>query len=121
MKKALLLGLLLTGSAHASDFATTFTIQGGISAAAFTTLQLDIDLTARFLSANGALTAANGTGSPVSGTCQWTNSNGAFCVLQNGYLTFVVDVGQNLAGTIKMLDADGNAMQIAPIQILEVL
>jgi len=121
MKKIVLAcALLATGFAKGSNYATTFTITGGITSVSFTSLQLDITSNARYYGVNGALVTASGLGSPVSGTCQVSSSGGIFCLLQSGFVSYIVDLGPNLTGLIKANDQNGNITATAPLTITSV-
>jgi hypothetical protein len=70
-------------------------------------MELDITQHKRYLAANGSIEASGSISAPVSGTCQFTNTGGVFCLLQSGFLSYILDLGSNLNGTIRAADGDG--------------
>jgi hypothetical protein len=111
MRKLLLLCLALApGIASASDYSPAFTVAGSIQGTTYTGLELDISVHKRYMAVNGSLQAPNGLASPLSGTCQFTGAGGAWCILQMAHLSFILDLGQNLNGVLRALDASGNTI-----------
>lgn len=109
MRKLLLASALVFPlAASASDYSPSFRINGSLYGQVYTELDLDISRHKRYMAANGVLHTDNGLGAPLSGTCQFNASGGVFCILQSGHLSYVLDVGANLSGTMRALDPDGN-------------
>lgn len=116
MKKLLLMGMLLCpAAASASDYATVFNITGDIGGAGYTKMRLDITRHRRFLAVNGAVETNAGIGSPLSGTCQFAANGGVFCVLQNGFVNYILDLGPNLNGTMRASDGLGSTFATVAI------
>ena len=107
MKKALLGLALLAAHAHAGSYLTTFGFGAVLTEAGYTGMELDITGTGRFYGVNGSLKSNSGLFSPVSGTCQPTPAGGVFCLLQSGFVSYILDLGPNLTGTIKITDGGG--------------
>lgn len=116
MKKLLLAGVLLVSPlAAASDYAANFAVTGAIAGVNYTRLELDITRHKRYLAVNGALETAANIGSPVTGTCQFSASGGVFCILQNGFINYILDLGPNLSGTMRA--SDGVANNFATVSV----
>lgn len=120
MKRLLLLAALLSPSlASAEDYAPVFALNGAvISGTAYTGMELDVTAHSRYLGLNGALQTSTGLASPVTGTCQFTASGGVFCLLNMGYLSLILDLGQNLNGVLRINDQDGNNISTASVTFL---
>jgi hypothetical protein len=110
MKKLLLGLVLLSGQAMAADtYQTTFNIIGlRVGADSFIRMKLDVELTARYVRANGGLVYADGISeSPMTGTCFVTGGLGLYCNLQVDQNSYELRLDQNLSGSILVKGPDG--------------
>lgn len=79
MKRLLLAGLLVAGSAAAdTDFSVTW---DGRAIPLVQTIAIDLEIGKSFWQANGAIDYLNGYSVPITGTCFGTENGGAYCVL----------------------------------------
>jgi len=124
MKKLIRVGLFSIffipfGVNAQSDFATNWGITGlFIDGRSETGLQLDLNLTTRFLAVTGTLDYAGGGSSPVTGSCFFTSSNGLYCNLQIDHYSYSLDVDDALNGTITAKNADGVTVDAGVISFL---
>jgi hypothetical protein len=114
MKKVFVAALLLasTSASFGQEYATTFNITGGIGINGddFRTLELDVGFMNRYLEAHGTLDDASGLSVPVTGTCFAKSGGGIFCNVSAGYITLVIDLGNNLSGTARMVNTAGGTV-----------
>ena len=117
--KLLLLGFISFGANAQSDYAANWKITGLFIDGLFETgLQLDLNLTRRFLAVTGALESSDGLESPATGSCFFTSSNGIFCNLQIDHFSYTVALDKNLNGTITAKNAIGAQVDAGIISFL---
>lgn len=94
--------------ALSADYAIDFDLDSiVVEGDTFTSLKLDLDLTGRYISANGIVSMSSGLSVPVTGSCFGTDTGGALCVVQALNYAVALTLDAELNGTIQVRDGIG--------------
>ncbi len=118
MRAALLLLLAASVAAAQATYKLTWSVAGFVvGGTTFSTLELDIAETGRYLSAHGAILTEARQLSPVTGTCSRTTT-GYFCNLQVDRSSLFMAVDNQLNGRIFGRDGSGTALTEVAMTLL---
>lgn len=97
--------------AWAQTYKVTWTLTGFTAGGTpFSSLELDVQETGRYLAAHGALLTETRQLSPVTGTCARLNNGGFFCNLQVDRNSYFLTLDSQLNGKITGRDSSGNTI-----------
>lgn len=110
MKKIILLCLMIgfPGLALGSDLSVSWSVSGLriYNNDPVHTIDLDVTLHSRYLGVNGLVRFGN-VGSPATGSCFLTDTNGIYCNFRVDSFSFALDLNPDANGTVYVRDADG--------------
>lgn len=114
------IALLAASSANATEYFVEFDIAGLFTINNYTEIELEVELTGQYMTANGALNTLDGLSSPATGTCFNSASGGVYCNLQVDQTSVTLSVGKTFAGTISVKDAAGITTATSSVSLYDI-